>query len=65
MILFKKTDYNIKIKENTNHDHAKYMATQESNKLTSAHFAARLAEANLASKNDITNSVKKRIFLVN
>ena len=39
------------------------MATQESNKLTSAHFAARLAEANLASKNDITNSVKKKDFL--
>ena len=37
----------------TDHDHDKYMTTQEFNKLTSDYFTARLKKGNLASKNDI------------
>ena len=59
--LFRKTDYNTKIneieKKITDHNHDKY--TQEFNKLASENFAARLAQANLASKNDIDDFVKK------
>ena len=52
----KKTDYNTKFSEiknkiTTHHDHDKYIATQEFNKLTSENFTARLAQASLASKN--------------
>ena len=59
-----KTDYKAKINEienkiTTDHDHDKYITTQEFNKLTSDNFNARLAQANLASKNDITNFAKK------
>ena len=55
-------DYNIKISEiknkiTTDHDHDKYITTQEFNKLTSEHFTARLKQENLAS--DIDNIVKK------
>ena len=50
--LVKKTNYNTKIneiaKKITDHDHDKYITTQEFNKLTSENFDARLA-----SKNDI------------
>ena len=35
------------------------MTTQEFNKLTAESFTARLAQANLASKSDIANFVKK------
>ena len=54
--LVKKTDYNRKISKNENkitidHDHDKYITSQE--------FTARLAQANLGSKSDITNFVKK------
>ena len=50
----KKTYYNTKIngidnKITTDHDY-KYINTQEFNKLTSEHFFARLAQANLANK---------------
>ena len=52
--LVKKTDYNTKIneieKKITDHNHDKYITTPEFNKLTSEHFAARLKQANLASK---------------
>ena len=41
--------------------HSKYITTTEFNKLT-ANFAARFAQANLGSKNNITNFVKKRGF---
>ena len=34
----------------TDHNHAKYIVTQELNELTSENFIARLAQANLASK---------------
>ena len=65
--LVKKTNYNTKISEienkiTTDHDHDKYITTQEFNKLTSEKFTARLAQANLASKNDIANFVKKTDF---
>ena len=44
------------------HDHDKYINTQEFNKLTSENFTAGLAQANLASKSDIANFVKKADF---
>ena len=62
----KKTNYNTKIneieKKITDHDHGKYITTQEFNKLTSENFIARLKQANLASKSDIANFVKKTDF---
>ena len=65
--LVKISDYNRKINEienknTTDHDHDKYITTLKFNKLTSENFSARLAEANLARKNDIVNSVKKADF---
>ena len=65
--LVKKTNYNTKISETENkitrdHDHDKYITTQEFNKLASENFNARLAQANLASKIDISNFVKKTDF---
>ena len=62
--LIKKTDYSKRISEienriSTNHDHDKYITTREFNQLTSENFTARLAKANLASKSDIANFVKK------
>ena len=66
VIQLKKTDYNTKISETeskiTGHDHDKYITTPEFNKLTAENFAARLAQANLAYKNDIANFVKKTDF---
>ena len=66
VIQSKKTDYNTKIneieKKITDHDHDKYITTPEFNKLTAENFAARLAQANLASKNDIAALVKKTDF---
>ena len=47
---------------NTDHDHDKYITTQEFNKLASENFTAILAQANLASKGDIANFVKKTDF---
>ena len=44
------------------YDHAKYITTEEFNKLTADNFTARLAQANLASKDDIANFVKKTDF---
>ena len=65
--LIKKTDFNTKISEienkiATDHDHYKYITTQEFNKLTSENFTASLKQANLASKNDTVNFVKKKDF---
>ena len=48
--------------ENKIPDHSKYITTPEFNKLTAENFAARLAQANLPSKNDIANFVKKTYF---
>ena len=63
--LILKTDHNINLneieKKITDHDYTKYI-TQEFNKLISENFAARLAQANLASKKDIANFVKKIDF---
>ena len=61
--LIKKTDYDTKIseieKKFTDHDHSnKCITTQEFNKLTSENFAPRLAQPNLASKDDIADFVK-------
>ena len=44
------------------HDHAKYITTEEFNKLTADKFTSRLKQANLASKNYIANLVKKTDF---
>ena len=64
-----KTDYHTKISEiqnkiTTDHDHDKYITSEEFNKLTSEIFTAKLKEANLASKNDIANFVKKVLIIV-
>ena len=65
--LVEKTDYNTKIieieKKITDHDHSnKYITTQKFNRLTADNFAAGLKQANLASKNDIADFVKKTHF---
>ena len=63
----KKTGYNTNISEIENkitadHDHGKYVTTQEFNKLTSENFTATLAQSNLASKSDIANFIKNTDF---
>ena len=63
----KKTEYNTKVSEienkiATDHDHDKYITTQEFNKLTLKNFTARLKQANLAIKSDIANLVKNTDF---
>ena len=64
--LVKKADYNTKIAETEkkilDHDHSKYITTQEFNKLTAENFAARLAQAKLAFKADIDDFVQKTNF---
>ena len=52
----------MKLKKKYDHDHDKYITKQEFNKLTSEKFAARLAQANSASKNDIANFINKTDF---
>ena len=63
VIQLKKTDYNTKINKIQNkisdHDHDKYIGTQEFNRLSSENFTTRLKEANLARKNDIANFLKR------
>ena len=62
LIYSKKTDYNTKVseieKKITDHNHDKYIITQEFNKFTAEIFDLRLKRANLASKYDIVNFVK-------
>ena len=62
LVIWSKNDYNTKINETekkaTDHDLDKYITTPEFNKLKAKNVAARLAEANLASKSDIANFVK-------
>ena len=64
--LSKETDYSTKINEIetdvTDHNNDKYITTQKINTLTSENFAARLAEANLVSKTDIVDFVRKTDF---
>ena len=60
----KETDYTTKTSETVNkvatdQDHDKYITAQKFNKLTEKIFTVRLAQANLARKNDIANFVKK------
>ena len=63
--LVQKTDHNTKNSETenkiTDYDHDKYITTPV-NKLTAENFAARPKQANLASKNDIANFIKKIDF---
>ena len=65
--LVKKVDCNTKInkieKKIVDPDHDRYITNQEFNKLTAEHFAARLKQTNLASKNDIDDFLKKRQIL--
>ena len=63
-MLVKNTDYitkNIEIenKITTDHDHDKYITTEEFTKLTAEHSTTRLTQVNVASKNDIANFIKK------
>ena len=64
--MVKKANYDTKISEIkrtlTDHNHDKYITTPEFNKLTAESFAARLKQANLASKSDIANFVNKTDF---
>ena len=46
----------------TDHDHDKHIATPEFNNSAAENFPARLAQANLARKNDIAALVKKTDF---
>ena len=69
--LVKKTDYNTKIsdieKKIADHNHDKYITTQEYNKLTTENFHARLAQANLITKTDFDaklQSLSKRIISI-
>ena len=66
LVQSKKTDYNTKISEIgnkiTDHDHDKYITTPEFNKLTTENFSVGLKQANLPSKSDIANFVKKTDF---
>ena len=52
----------LKKKKISDHDHDKYITAPEFNKLTAQHFAARSTQANLSSKNNIANFVKKTDF---
>ena len=64
--LVKKAEYNAKIseieKKITDHNHDKYITTPEFNKVSAEIIAARLKQANLASKSDIANLVNKTDF---
>ena len=65
--LVKTIDFNTKISEIENkitadHDHDKFITTQEFNRLTSGNFTSRLKQAKLESKNDIANFKKKTSF---
>ena len=57
----KKTYYDTKVneieKKVTDHQHGKYIATPEFNKLTEENFAARLAQANLVTETDFDNKL--------
>ena len=66
--LIKKTDHDTKISEIENnvsdHNHEKYIATPEFNKLTTENFTARLAQADLVRKTDFDtklNDISDRI----
>ena len=48
--------------ENKIPDHSKYITTPKFNELTAEHFTARLKQANLPTKGDITDFVKRAHF---
>ena len=52
----------MKLKKITDHDHDKYVINSKFTKFTAEDFAARLTQANLATKNDIVTLVKNKIF---
>ena len=67
--LLRKTDYDKKISEiqrnkktPTDYDHSNRYTTQELNNLTVENFAARLAQAKLATKDDTANLIKKNVL---
>ena len=67
VIKSKRTDYNTQInliekKITTDHDHDKYITTQEFNKLASEKCFARLGQPNLANKNEMANLIIKTDF---
>ena len=68
VIQSKETGYNTKIseieKKPFDYDHDTYITTSEFNKLTAENVAARLAQANLASENDVANFVKRQILMI-
>ena len=47
------------------HDHSKYITTQEFNKLTAENCTARLKRANLAAEVDIADFIEKTILMIN
>ena len=61
--LVKKTDYNTKImeieKNHAYHNHDKYITTPEFNKLTSEISVTRLKQANLVTKTDFDDNLKR------
>ena len=61
VIWLKKTDYDTKVTEIenklNNHNHDKYIDTQEFNKLAGDVFNARLAQANLVTKTDFDDKL--------
>ena len=44
----------------TDHNYDKYITTPEFNRLTTENFTARLAQANLVTKTDFDNELKKK-----
>ena len=62
--LVKKGDYNTKIDkiEKKIPDHDKYITTQEVNKLTADNFTKRFKQADLSSKTDVADFIKKNQF---
>ena len=44
------------------HDHSKYITTQDFNKLTAENFTARLKQANIVAKVDIADFIEKADF---
>ena len=61
LALLKKTDYDTKVTEIenkfNNHNHDKYIDTQEFNKLAADVFNARIAQANLITKTDFDDKL--------
>ena len=52
----------VKLRKKLDHDDAKYIIIREFNELTADYFAARLAQAKLATKDDTADFVKEKSF---